>query len=371
VPARVSRVPIARGGRYLSCMKQVWITRAGGPDVLEVREAADPAPSPGEVLVDVKRAGVNFADVMARAGKYGDAPPLPCVVGYEVAGDVVAVGDPVAGPDGIQTVSGSGAPGFAPGDRVFGLTRFGGYSSRVTVAAGQLYRMPANMTYSQAASIPVNYFTAALALLRFGNLQPDERVLIHNAGGGVGVAAIQLATRIGARIYGTASSWKHDRLRELGAHELLDYRTADWVTELNALTGGPGMHVVLDPVGGRNIQRDLEVMAPLARLSVFGFSEPVRRGDRPLLATLRSVSGMPKVGFLKLLSNNWSIGGLNLGHLWTETARLRRVGEELLQAWEDGAIQPEIAAEFSFDEAPQAHRMLGERRNLGKVLLCP
>ena len=336
-------------------MKQIWIRRAGGPEVLELREADDPVAAPGEVLVEVKAAGVSFADTMARVGKYGDAPPLPCVVGYEVAGNVVA-----------DTTS-----SYKPGDRVFGLTRFGGYSSMVSVPPAQLYAMPDDMTYTQAAAIPVNYFTAYLALIRFCNIQRDERVLIHNAGGGVGVAAIQLAKRIGARIYGTASAWKHPRLRELGAHELVDYRTTDWVEEINRLTDGPGMHAVLDPVGGRNLKLDLKVMAPLARLAAFGFSEPVRGGDRPLLPTLRSVLGMPRTHMLTLVDNNWAIGGLNLGHLWTEVSRLRRVGEDVLRAWDEGAIRPEIAAEISFENAADAHRMLGERRNLGKVVLIP
>ena len=344
-------------------MKQIWISRAGGPEVLEIREADDPVPAPGEVLVEVRAAGVSFADTMARVGKYGDAPPLPCVVGYEVAGDVVAVGSP---PSAEGT-----APSFKPGDRVFGLTRFGGYSSMVSVPPAQLYAMPADMTYTQAAAIPVNYFTAYLALIRFCNAQPDERVLIHNAGGGVGVAAVQLAKRIGARIYGTASAWKHPRLRELGVHELVDYRTTDWVEEINRLTDGPGMHAVLDSIGGRNLKRDLEVMAPLARLAAFGFSEPVRKGDRPLLPTLRSALGMPRTHMLTLLNSNWSIGGLNLGHLWTEVSRMRRVGEEILRAWDEGAIRPEIIAEISFDDAAEAHRMLAERRNLGKVVLLP
>ena len=340
-------------------MKQIWITRAGGPDVLELREAADPVPGPGEVLVDVRAAGVNFADVMARMGAYPDAPPIPCVVGYEVAGTVV------------QAKAGAaprGEPTFAPGERVFGLTRFGGYSTRVSVPAGQLFRIPDGMSFTEAAAIPVNYFTACLALIRFANLQPDESVLIHNAGGGVGIAAIQLARRIGARIYGTASAWKHERLRELGAHELIDYRTDDWVAAIRSRTSGAGVHVILDPIGGRNLRRDLEVLAPLGRLSAFGLSEPVGGGRRSLVRTLRSVLGMPRPHFITLLNRNWAIGGLNLGHLWGEIHRMRPIAEDLLAAWRDGFVRPEIAAEVPFDRPADAHRLLEERRNLGKVI---
>src|SRR5688500_4792267 len=125
-------------------MRQVWITRRGGPEVLQVREAPDPVPGPGEVLIRVSAAGVNFADVMARMGLYPDAPPLPCVVGYEVAGTVAAIG---AG----------GADGLRMGDRVLALTRFGGYSDRLVVPRGQVSTIPGDLSFEQAAAIPVNY----------------------------------------------------------------------------------------------------------------------------------------------------------------------------------------------------------------------
>ena len=347
--------------QYPSCMNQIWISKAGGPEVLEIRETSNPVPGAGEMLVDVKAVGVNFADLMARAGKYGAAPPIPCVVGYEIAGEVKSAG-PDAGGSGIS---------FKPGDRVMGLTHFGGYSSMVSVPAAQLYRIPDTMSFSQAAAIPVNYFTAYLALIRFCNAQPGEYVLILNAGGGVGVAAIQLAKHLGAKIFGTASEWKHARLRELGAHEVIDYRATDWPTELLRRSGGEKMHAVLDPIGGRNLAKDLTVMGQLARLAAYGFSEPVRNGDRPLLPTLRSLFAMPKIKMVALLTNNWNIGGLNLARLWPEIVRLRSVGAEILRLWDEGAIRPEIAAEIPFSEAPEAHRLLTERRNLGKVLLIP
>ena len=336
-------------------MKQIWITRPGSPEVLEIREADDPRPAPGEVLIDVKAIGVNFADVMARIGKYDDAPPLPCVVGYEVSGVVREVGQ--------------GVSEYAEGDRVYGLTHFGGYSTVVSVPADQLVKMPDQMEFVEAAAIPVNYYTAYLALRYFGNLQPGERVLIHNVGGGVGIAATQLATQVGARIFGTASGWKHERLAEMGVHELIDYRTKDWVEEVNLRTSGGGVHVIIDPVGGRNVAKDLQVLATVGRLVVFGFSEPVRNGKRPLLATLRSALGMPKPGLLTLLDKNWSIGGLNLGKLWGEIDRLRPVMGAVLEAWKSGAVKPVIASTFPLEEAGEAHRMLEERRNVGKTVL--
>ncbi len=336
-------------------MKQIWITKSGSPEVLKIREADDPEPGEDTVVVDVCASGVNFADVLARNGMYPDAPPIPCVVGYEISGVVREVGARVGT--------------FEKNDRVLGLTRFGGYSTVVSVPASQLYKMPDSMDFTTAAAIPVNYITAYLAIVRFGNVQPDERVLIHNAGGGVGIAAIQLAKRMSAHVYGTASAWKHEKLRSIGADELIDYRSEDFVDAVRRLVDTGDMHLIVDPVGGSQLKRDIEVLAPLGRLVAYGFSEPVRSGKRSILRTLRSVLSMPRPHFLKLLSRNWSVAGLNLGHLWSEVGRLRIIGEELIAAWENGSISPLIAAEIDFGNVAEAHRMLEERRNIGKVVL--
>lgn len=336
-------------------MKQIWITKAGKPEALEVREADDPTPGPGEVVIDVKAAGVNFADVMARLGIYPDAPPLPCVVGYEVTG---VVRD--CGPDSHR---------FSAGDRVVALTRFGGYSTVVCVPENQVYALPKPLSFAEGAAIPVQYFTAWLALHRFGNLQPDERVLVHNAGGGVGIAAVQIARHAGATVIGTASGWKHERLRELGADELVDYRKVDWVDAIREKTDGHGVHVIIDPLGGKNVRKDLEVLAPLGRVVVFGSSSAIHSGRGSWLSLIRSALSMPRPGLLKLLGNNWSVAGLNLGHLWSEVERLRTVGDEVLAGVQEGWITPIIAAEVPFDTPAVAHRMLQERKNLGKVVL--
>jgi NADPH:quinone reductase-like Zn-dependent oxidoreductase len=172
-------------------MRQVLITRTGPPEVLRMVEAPDPVPGEGEVKIAVSAAGVNFADVMARLGLYPDAPPLPAVVGYEVAGVVDAVGP--------------GLVPFRPGDRVFAFTKFGGYATAVVAPAVFVSRTPASLSDVEAAAIPVNYLTAYVALETQARLQAGESVLIHGAGGGVGVAATQLAKRRGAVVFGTPS----------------------------------------------------------------------------------------------------------------------------------------------------------------------
>src|SRR5579871_2008157 len=164
-------------------MRQIWIPRFGGTEVFEVREAPDPEPKAGEVRVRVAGAGVNFADLSARAGLYADAPPAPLVVGYEVAGEVDAVG--------------TGVESFKAGDRVLAVTRFGGYADVVCVPENQLALVPEGKDLVEAAGVPVCYLTAYLMVVRIGNARPGDTVLIHSAGGGVGLAALQLAKHAG------------------------------------------------------------------------------------------------------------------------------------------------------------------------------
>ena len=194
-------------------MRQAVIPRYGPPDVFEMREAPDPEPASGEIRIRVRAAGINFADVLARLGLYPDAPKPPVVVGYEVAGHVDGIGRDVTG--------------FVDGDRVVALTQFGGYSDTVVVPAGQVFHFPEALSDSEAAAVPVTYLTAAIALYRMAALAPHETVLIHNAGGGVGIAATQLARLRRATVIGTASAFKHDALRRFGVEHAIDYRHAD------------------------------------------------------------------------------------------------------------------------------------------------
>src|SRR3954452_19607583 len=191
-------------------MKAVVLTKSGAPDVLQVQEWPDPKVGQGEVRIAVRAAGLNFADTMARLGLYPDAPKTPCVLGYEVAGEVETVGD--------------GVSGFAVGDRVMAGTRFGGQAELVTVPADQALPLPERLSFEQGAAFPVNYGTAYAALIVMGSLREGTRVLIHAAAGGVGIAATQIARNTGAEIFGTASPAKHEAIRAQGVHHPIDYR---------------------------------------------------------------------------------------------------------------------------------------------------
>lgn len=336
-------------------MRQVVIPRYGGPDVLAVRDAADPPLEAGSVRVRVGAAGVNFADVLARIGLYPDAPKPPAVVGYEVAGTVDAVGD--------------GVTAVRPGDRVTALTKFGGYSTVVSVPAAFVFPTPPRLSDTEAASIPVNYLTALVALYKMANLTAGETVLIHGAGGGVGIAATQLARLRRATIIGTASVSKHDALRAFGVDHAIDYRTADVTTEVRQITKERGVDVVLDPIGGRSFATSYALLAPLGRLVMYGVSALVTGERRQWLRVLSSVLQMPSFKPLSLMNTNRAVFGLNLGRLWTEQQQLTTAMGFLTDEFSVGRLQPVIAATFPLERAADAHRFLQARSNIGKVVL--
>src|SRR3989440_6494327 len=205
-------------------MRAVVITRHGPPEVLQVEERPDPPVGPGEVRIAVKAAGINFADTLARLGLYPDAPKVPCVVGYEAAGEIESVGE--------------GVDSHKVGDRVVAGTRFNGQTELVTVAAEQAFPLPKKLSFEEGAAFPVNYATAYAALVIMGGLKQSERVLIHAAAGGLGLSATQVAKAIGAEIFATASGSKHDAVREQGAAHPIDYRTLDFEDEARKITGG-------------------------------------------------------------------------------------------------------------------------------------
>jgi NADPH:quinone reductase-like Zn-dependent oxidoreductase len=340
-------------------MRQVWIPRAGPPEVLELRDARDPLPGRGEVRIRVEAAGLNFADVMGRLGLYPDLPPMPVVPGYEVAGRVDAVG-----PDTF--------PDWAGRD-VLAMTRFGGYADVVCVPERQVFTRPPDMSAEQGAALPVNYLTAFQLVEVMGSLRPGDTVLVHSAGGGVGIAAIQLARRIGARVIGTASAGKHAALREMGVAHCIDYRREDFATRVRELTGGRGVELALDAVGANSFRRSYRSLAPTGRLGMFGLSAAASDKRRRPLAALRA--GLATVrsrwGPLALMNENKGVFGVNLGHLWDESARVAGWMETLLGYWREGSVRPLVAERFPLARAAEAHHFVQDRKNLGKVLLVP
>lgn len=336
-------------------MRQAVIPRYGPPEVFQIRESPDPAPGSGDIRVGVRAAGVNYADILARLGLYPDAPKPPVVVGYEIAGTV------------DQT--GPGVTGFAPGDRVLALTRFGGYSDAVVVPAKNAFRVPADLSDTEAAAIPVNYLTAALALYRMAALNPGDTVLIHNAGGGVGVAAAQLARLRRATVIGTASAFKHAALRSFGVEHTIDYHHADVESEVRRITRGRGADVILDPIGGRSFTTSYRMLAPLGRLVVFGLSAAVRGEQRNVWHAFRAWMATPRFNPLSLINRNRGVFGLHLGHLWDEHAQLSALMSMILSEVTAERLRPVVARTFPLERVADAHRFIQQRMNIGKVIL--
>ena len=332
-------------------MRAVVITKHGGPGVLQVQERPDPTLGPGEVRIDVAAAGINFADVMARLGFYPDAPKTPCVVGYEVAGTILELGE--------------GVEGLTHGQRVVANTEFGGYASQVVVPADGVLPLPDGLTFEQGASIPVNYGTAWMGLLGFGSLLPGERVLIQAAAGGVGIAATQVAKRQGAEVYGTASPGKHARISELGVDHPLDYTKSGWERGL------PALDVIMDAIGGNSFRRSYELLAPGGRLIAFGASGVVSGERRNPIPALKTALRMPRFNMIKQMSASKAVIGLNMYTLSQDDRRRAQVSAALQELTADGTVQPVVAGTFSFEEAGAAHNMITERRNVGKVILTP
>jgi NADPH:quinone reductase-like Zn-dependent oxidoreductase len=332
-------------------LRAIVITKHGGPEVLRVEERPDPPLGPGQVRIAVAASGVNFADVMARMGLYPDAPKPPCVIGYEVAGTILELGE--------------GVSGLSHGQRVIAGTKFGGYASQVVVPAADAQPLADQLTFEQGAAVPVNYTTAWAALVAYGNLQPRERVLIHSAGGGVGIAATQIAKRAGAEVYGTASPAKHARISELGVDHPLDYTKSGWESGL------PKFDVILDAIAGKSFRRSYTMLRPGGRLVAYGASALVSGQRRSPVTALRTLARMPRFSMLKQMSESKAVVGLNMLTLWKDRETLEPWITPLREMIDDGTVQPVVAGAFSFEEAGAAHTMITERRNIGKVVLVP
>jgi NADPH:quinone reductase-like Zn-dependent oxidoreductase len=336
-------------------MREALIPRHGSPDVFEIRERSDPVPAEGEIRIRVRAAGINFADVLARLGLYPDAPKPPMVVGYEVAGYV----DAISGP----------RTRFSEGDRIVALTRFHGYADCVVVPADQAFRCPDRLSDAEAAAVPVNYLTAALALYRLAAIASGETVLVHNAGGGVGIAATQLARLRRAHVIGTASSGKHAALHSFGVEHAIDYRVADVPAEVMRITRGRGVDVILDPIGGQSVRASYRMLAPLGRLVIFGLSAAASGERRNLWRAFRAWWAMPRFDPMSLINRNRGVFGLNLGHLWNERRQLASLMEMLVSELESGRLAPVVARTFPLERVADAHRFIQSRQNIGKVVL--
>jgi NADPH:quinone reductase-like Zn-dependent oxidoreductase len=337
-------------------LRQVVLTRRGGPEALAVREAPRPVPGAGEIRIRTRLAGVNFADVMVRLGLYPDAPPLPCVPGYEVAGVVDAVG--------------LGVDAGRVGERVAALCRFGGYAEAVCVPATHAFVVPPGVSDEAAAALPLTYLTAYVMLRVLAPVQPGDRVVVNSAAGGVGIAACQLVRLAGGELLASSAPSKHDVLRGLGATLLLDSRAQSYHAAVREATGGRGADIVLEPRHGRWIMEGYRALGCGGRLVLHGFAS-ASEGRGGTWGALRTLARVPwlRLNPISLMNDNKSIAGVNLARMWDEAERLQTWMGHLMVWLAEGKVAPVIDRIYPAAEAGAAQLRLQRRENVGKVLL--
>jgi len=333
------------------------ITKAGSANVLAVQSFPTPTPKDNEVIIETKACGINFADILARQGLYPDAPPLPTCVGYEYSG--------------IVTKTGSSVDKKWEGKAVFGLTRFHGYADTVCVPVDQVFEKPESLSFEQAAAIPVNYLTAWQLLTVMGALTADDSILIHNVGGGVGLAALEIAKHVGATVYGTASPGKHEFLKQKGLDHAIDYRNKNWESELKTLTNGRGVELIIDPIGGNHWRKSYRSLRSTGRLGMFGISAASDSSWKGKIKLIKTAFQMPFFHPINLMNTNKAVFGVNMGNLWHENAKISQWMHHILEGVKEGWISPHVDQSFSFDQAAEAHQYIEDRKNKGKVILIP
>src|SRR5579884_1715115 len=321
-------------------MKAVVVRQLGGPAVLRLEEVPAPAPGPGQVLLRVEAAGVNYADLLLRAGHYGDARP-PLVPGLEAAGTVAALGP--------------GVTVYAAGDRVCGWVQ-AGYAEYAVADAAHLFPLPPGLAAADAAAFPTAFGTAWHALASLAGLQPGQTALVHAAGSGVGAAALQLARRLSARTIATSTQhWKLERARALGCDLGVDTRADTWPAAIAAALGARAVNVALEGVGRATLSGTIECMAHGGRIVLYG-APSGRRATIDLLA---------------LIWRGITLRGSYLQGDPEFPATARALAAEILPALARGELSASVDRVLPRADAPLAHRLLDERQVFGKLVLVP
>jgi NADPH2:quinone reductase len=323
-------------------MQVVEISAPGGPDVLRLAERPRPSPGTGEVLIQVAAAGVNRPDVMQRKGAYPPPPGASDIPGLEVAGAVVEIGE------GVQ--------GLAIGDHVCALVTGGGYAEFCVAPAAQCLPVPVSLTDVEAASLPETFFTVWSNVYDRAGLRPGESFLVQGGSSGIGVAAIQLAHALGSRVFATAgSSEKCAACVRLGAQRAINYRTEDFVAVLKAETGGRGVDVILDMIGGDYLMRETAALAEEGRLVFIN-----TMGGAKTTVNLQEV-------MVKRLTITGST--LRVRPIAVKAAIARKLREHVWPLFEVGKIRPVIYRKFPFSQAAAAHALMESSEHVGKIVL--
>jgi len=335
-------------------MRAVLLRRHGPPRVLRIEDVATPTPGPGQVSVRLEAIGVNYAEVLSRRGLYGWAPKRPYILGMEGAGRIDAVGKGVARKVGEAVVVG---------------TQSGAYAERIVVPSARALPALPDFSVEENAAFGVNWLTAWVGLMEMGRLRPTDRVVVSPAGGGVGTAAVQIASRLGCEVLALAGrDEKLTRLRALGARETVNYRRPGWEDQLGALVLGRGIDVALEMVGGDVFHTVTWALAPFGRAVVVGYASLDYRLWKPW-TWWSAWRGIPRMSLEQMYKGSNGLLSTHLGYLLRDEELMRRVWDDLVAFTVARGLRPMVDRVLPFEDVAEAHRLLESRETFGKVVL--
>ena len=336
-------------------MRAYVLKRHGPPEVLRMSDRPLPEPGEGEVRCAVRAIGINYAEILSRKGLYFWAPKRPYIPGMEAFGVIESVGAGVS-PDRL-------------GERVIIGTQYGAYAEKVVVP--QTQALPAIETYSdeENAAFAVNYMTAWVGLFELARLRPGETVLVQAAAGGVGTAAVQLAVNAGSRVFGTAGSEnKIKLLKDIGTDSAINHRDTDFEEVIRKETGGAGVDLVFELVGGEVYRKSLRLLKPFGRMVVMGFASLDLKKWNPV-SWWRTWRDIPRVGVARMGTASIGVMSSHLGYLLDQPELLRRIWERLTAFVQTHSIRPSVGSILPFDDMAGAHRLMESRRSTGKIVV--
>ena len=339
-------------------MRAIVLVRYGTPqEAFEIQERPAPEPADGQVRIAVEAFGLNYADVSARQGTYMDAPPIPCVLGYEVVGRVDALG--------------SGVTQLAVGQRVAALTRFGGYATSAVTDARAAVPIPDDLDPGIAVALPTQGGTAYYCAEEMVNLHPGDHVLVQAAAGGVGTLLVQLCKRRGCTVYGTAgSNDKLEYLRKLGVDHPINYRQDDFAAAVRRIRGDAGLDVIFDSLGGSAVRKGIALLAPGGRIVCLGAAER-EAGSLQIVRDIRFALSFGFIHPIPLLMNSKSLIGVNMLRISDHRPEtLKRVLEGIVGLALKGEVTPTVGGRFKAEQIADAHALLSGRGSTGKIVVA-
>lgn len=336
-------------------MKAVVLIKKGdAAKAFEIREAPIPIVNYGEVLIKVATFGLNFADVMARRGLYKEAPPIPAILGYDVAGTIEAVGE--------------GITSLKKGDRVTAITRFGGYAEYVVTNANAVSIIPATVDFATATALATQYCTAVYAATEMINLHAGDKVLIHSGAGGVGAALIQFAKYKQCEIFATAGSEnKVDYLKKTGVHHAINYTTKDFEMVIRNSTHQKGVDVIFDAVGGKSIKKGIRLLAAGGRIVCYGAAA---FSDKNIVGKIKTALQFGFYHPLEFMMSSKALIGINMLSIGDQQPQvIKRCMDKVMQLYNEDVFMPNIAKVFAAADIGEAHEYLEKRKSIGKVVM--